>query len=87
MSHSTLMLRTVPVGTDGLEGWTSCCEASVTFSGEATLCCKACWHEVLPVGLDGEQGDALSRIVRDVIGEAITADEGVAAQRHLLASS
>jgi hypothetical protein len=77
-------VATVPVGIDGLEGWTSCCAAAVTFS-ETTLCCKACWQEVEMVALGDEQGAALSQIVRDVITEKITASEGVKRQQALLA--
>jgi hypothetical protein len=76
---------TVPVGIDGLEGWTSCCDAAVTYSGSA-LCCKGCWSEVETVTLDGDAATALTAIVRDVIDETITADEGVARQRALLGS-
>lgn len=77
-------VRTVPVGADGLEGWSSCCEAAVTYSG-AVLCCKECWEEVEMVDLPAEQGEALSEVVRAVIAQEITAAEGVARQRRLLA--
>jgi hypothetical protein len=79
---------TVPVGIDGLEGWTSCCDAAVTYgeiyAGEFALCCKGCWSEVEIVTLDGDAATELSTIVRDVIDETITADEGVARQHALL---
>ena len=75
--------RWVPVGADGLEGWTSCCEASVTYSG-STLCCKACWNDVEMVQLEGKDAETLSRIVTEVIEGTITADQGVARQHDLL---
>jgi hypothetical protein len=81
--------RTVPVAADGLEGWTSCCEAAVTYSsalGDPVLVCKACWNPVEMIDLDDTAGEALSRIVRDVIDGTTTADEGVALQRALLAA-
>lgn len=76
-------MATVPVGSGGLEGWTSCCAAAVTYS-ETTLCCKGCWHEVEMVHLEGAEADALEQIVRDVITGAKTADEGVACQQAML---
>jgi hypothetical protein len=77
---------TVPVGTDGLEGWTSCCEAAVTYHG-ITLICKKCYMPVAMLDIEGDRGDVLSQIVRDVIDGTITADEGVARQRALLAEA
>jgi 2-oxoglutarate dehydrogenase complex dehydrogenase (E1) component-like enzyme len=80
---------TVPVAADGLEGWTSCCDAAVTYSsalGEPVLVCKACYREVETIDLDDTSGAALSRIVTDVIEGTTTADEGVALQRALLAA-
>lgn len=66
-----------------MEGWTSCCEAAVTFS-ETALCCKGCWHEVDRIYLDPEQGAALDAIVHDVIRGNITGAQGVARQKALL---
>ena len=83
MSTTKNAPRWVPVGADGLEGWTSCCEASVTYHDSA-LCCKACWNTVEAVELGGEDGEKLSKIVADVIDGTITADQGVARQRDLL---
>lgn len=82
MNRTTNTLRWVPVGADGLEGWTSCCEASVTHH-DSTLCCKACWNEVEMIQLGGGDGETLSQIVRDVLEGTITADEGVARQRRI----
>jgi len=75
---------TVPLGSSGLEGWTSCCDAAVTYH-DATLCCKGCWREVWPVSIDPERAESLDRIIRDVLEDRITAGEGVARQRLLLA--
>lgn len=75
---------TVPIASNGLEGWTSCCAAAVTYS-ETALCCKACWNEVDTVRLEGDDGVALGVIVEAVIMGAISADEGVKRQQALLA--
>lgn len=78
---------TVPIAADGLEGWTSCCDACVTYSGDGVLCCKACWNEVDTVALDPANGAALSVIVTAVINGDITPDEGVRRQAALLATA
>ena len=75
---------TVPVAANGLEGWTSCCDASVTFH-DVTLCCKACWREVAPVTLDARTGRKLDAIVMAVIDGDMCPNDGVAAQKALLA--
>jgi hypothetical protein len=71
---------------DGLEGWTSCCEAAVTYS-EDVLCCKGCWAEVTEIHLGFEAGRALTETVRAVIHGSMTPDEGVARQREILAGA
>lgn len=85
---STPSIPTVPVGTDGLEGWTSCCGACVTFSiaggGDPVLCCKSCWSEVERVYPQGAVGDALNAAVAGVIDEDLLPREGVARQRELI---
>ena len=87
MSEATI--PSVPIGANGLEGWSSCCEASVTYhmeeDGSATLCCKSCWQEVMPVLVEGSAGERLGEVVRRVIDQEIEPEEGVRLQREVLA--
>jgi hypothetical protein len=78
---------TVPIATNGLEGWTSCCSAATTFSGDGAFCCKGCWEEVDPLALEGEKGAELGRVIDAVIREEISSDEGVRRQQKLLAAA
>lgn len=77
-----MTLRTVPVAPSGLEGWTSCCKAAVTFHDE-TLICKACYEEVLQVPVDGELGRELDAIIGGIIRCEIAAVTGVERQTAL----
>lgn len=76
----------VPIGANGLEGWSSCCKAAVTYctdpqmEGGQTLCCKQCFEAVESVYLEGDVGVRLGEVVQSVIAGSLTADEGVAMQ-------
>jgi hypothetical protein len=74
---------TVPIAANGLEGWTSCCWASVTFTGDGVLCCKGCWREVQPVEPEPAARRELGEIVMAVIEGRIAPSEGAARQRAL----
>lgn len=76
-------LHAVPTAPSGLEGWTTCCAAAVTFS-DVALCCKGCWAEVATVPLTGEAGAILDSAVAAVLTGALTPEQGIAAQRHAL---
>jgi len=80
-THPTVAIAVSPEGT--LEGWTSCCAASVTYH-DATLCCKACWHAVAETYVRGADGARLYGIVHDVLLGEMTPDAGVESQRELL---
>lgn len=83
---TTLTEYIIPVGNQGLHGWSSCCEASATFDEFGTLSCKACWQPLTEVPLGGIAGEQLDQIVTAVIDGAITGTEGVARQARLLAA-
>jgi hypothetical protein len=81
----TTTTPTVPIGANGLEGWTSCCGACVTYSGDGILCCKACWEEVQPVEpSDPRVRRELGEVVMAVCHGEMEPEEGVARQRALL---
>lgn len=75
---------TFPVASNGLEGWTSCCDAAVTFTGDGALVCKGCYHEAAGVPVGGEAGDALGEIIHAVLMGDVPCADGVARQRALL---
>lgn len=75
---------TVPIGANGLEGWTSCCDAGVTFSGDGALCCKRCWNEVQAVEPAPAARRELGEIIEAVIKGVLTSTEGVARQHALM---
>jgi hypothetical protein len=76
---------TVPVAAGRhLEGWSSCCGAAVTFSGDGALCCKKCWHEVDTQYVTGELAERLDAIIYAALTGTMTCDAAVASQRDLL---
>lgn len=75
---------TVPVGATGLEGWTSCCNAAVTYF-DSTLCCKACYEVVEALPLAGDAGVEMDAIVMEVIRAEITPEIAIERQNALLA--
>ena len=78
-------MPTVPIASNGLEGWTSCCEAAVTYSGDGYLCCKKCWSEVDTVSLPGEAGVELGKAISAAISDD-SYHEAILIQRRLLAA-
>lgn len=76
-------MPTVPIAANGLEGWSSCHNAAVTYHDEF-LCCKECYEEVDAIPIDGPAGVELGLVIAAVIDGTMTPDQGVAEQTRIL---
>jgi hypothetical protein len=80
-------MHTVPLTSSGLTGWTSCCDAAVTCDEYGDFCCKACWNTVHVKDVDDVTSRKLDAIVRSVLKQNLTPDQGVMLQHELLATA
>jgi hypothetical protein len=83
--------RVVLQSRSGLQGFSSCCAAAVTFmdagaGADMVLCCKACYHAVETVAVAADDDARFDAIITAFIREEATYRETLAALAALPSS-